>query len=104
MYLAIATIGLGEVLRAVYLNSDTLGGALGLSGIPEKAETWMIFRAARPVAMLALWLVARSGIGRAMEAMREDATAAAVMGINVVRYQIWARCWPRRCWRGSPAA
>ena len=43
IYLAIATIGLGEVLRAVYLNVDYLGGALGLSGIPERAETWMIY-------------------------------------------------------------
>jgi branched-chain amino acid transport system permease protein len=89
VYLAIATIGLGEVLRAAYLNSDTLGGALGLSGIPEKAETWMIY-GILAAAMVGLWLVARSGIGRAMEAMREDSTAAAVMGINVVRYQMGA--------------
>ena len=34
VYLAIATIGLGEVLRAVYLNVDLFGGALGISGIP----------------------------------------------------------------------
>jgi branched-chain amino acid transport system permease protein len=85
VYLAIATIGLGEVLRAAYLNSDTLG----VSGIPEKAETWMIY-VLLAAAMAGLWLVARSGIGRAMEAMREDSTAAAVMGINVVRYQMGA--------------
>jgi branched-chain amino acid transport system permease protein len=36
VYLAIATIGLGEVLRAVYLNVDCFGGALGLSGIPDR--------------------------------------------------------------------
>jgi branched-chain amino acid transport system permease protein len=89
VYLAIATIGLGEVLRAVYLNVDLVGGALGLNGIPERAETWMIF-GLLVVAISALWLVGRSRIGRAMEAMREDATAAAVMGINVQRYQLGA--------------
>jgi len=89
VYLAIATIGLGEVLRAVYLNLDMVGGALGLNGIPEKAQTWMIF-SLLIVAVAGLWLVARSRIGRAMEAMREDTTAAAVMGINVGRYQLGA--------------
>ncbi len=56
VYLAIATIGLGEVLRAVYLNVDYFGGALGLSGIPNQAETWMIY-ALLALAVLALWLV-----------------------------------------------
>jgi branched-chain amino acid transport system permease protein len=89
VYLAIATIGLGEVLRAVYLNVDFFGGALGLAGIPERAEAWMIF-AILAAAISGLWLVGRSGIGRAMEAMREDATAAAVMGVNVPRYHLAA--------------
>ena len=38
-------------------------------------------------AIAALWLVGRSGIGRAMEAMREDETAAAVMGVNLLPLQ-----------------
>jgi branched-chain amino acid transport system permease protein len=38
--------------------------------------------------VLALWLVGRSRIGRAMEAMREDETAAAVMGVPVRRYKM----------------
>ncbi len=87
VYLAIATIGLGEVLRAVYLNVDAFGGALGLSGIPEQAETWMIYGLLL-LAILALWLVGRSRIGRGMEAMREDETAAAVMGVPVRRYKM----------------
>lgn len=87
VYLAIATIGLGEVLRAVYLNVDYFGGALGLSGIPERAETWMIY-GLLGLAVLALWLVGRSRIGRAMEAIREDETAAAVMGVPVARYKL----------------
>jgi len=39
---------------------------------------------------MALWLVGRSGIGRAMEAIREDETAAQVMGINLARYRLGA--------------
>lgn len=89
VYLAIATIGLGEVLRAVYLNVDLFGGALGLSGIPERATTWMIY-GLLGLAVLGLWLVGRSGIGRAMEAMREDETAAQVMGVPIRRYKMGA--------------
>lgn len=87
VYLAIATIGLGEVLRAVYLNVDALGGALGLSGIPEQASPLLIF-AVLAVALGVLWLVGRSGAGRAMEALREDATAAESMGIDVRRVRL----------------
>jgi branched-chain amino acid transport system permease protein len=89
VYLAIATIGLGEVLRAVYVHFDLFGGALGLNGIPESAETWMIF-SLLAAAVVLLWLVGRSRIGRAMEAMREDETAAQVMGVNLWRYRLGA--------------
>lgn len=89
VYLAIATIGLGEVLRAVYLNVDLFGGALGLSGIPERADFAIIY-GLLGLAVLALWLVGRSRIGRAMEAMREDETAAQVMGVPVRRYKMGA--------------
>ncbi len=89
VYLAIATIGLGEVLRAVYLNIDLFGGALGLSGIPERGETWMIY-SLLAASIAILWLVGRSGVGRAMEAMREDETAAQVMGVNLRRYKMGA--------------
>lgn len=89
VYLAIATIGLGEVLRAVYLNVDLFGGALGLSGIPERAGVGLIY-GALGLALLAFWLIARSGVGRAMEAMREDPLAAQAMGVNLRRYGMGA--------------
>jgi branched-chain amino acid transport system permease protein len=93
VYLAIATIGLGEVLRAVYLNIDGLlgieltGGAMGLSGIPERADATLIYSLLF-VAIAVLWLIGRSRIGRAMEAMREDELAAAVMGVPLFRYKL----------------
>jgi branched-chain amino acid transport system permease protein len=44
VYLAISTIALGEVLRVLYINAEWLtGGALGLSGIPRKADLWLIY-------------------------------------------------------------
>jgi ABC-type branched-subunit amino acid transport system ATPase component/ABC-type branched-subunit amino acid transport system permease subunit len=89
VYLAIATIGLGEVLRAIYLNVDALGGALGLSGIPERAETWEIY-ALLALAVLGFLVIQRSRIGRAMEALREDETAARTMGVPARRYKLMA--------------
>ena len=82
VYLALATIALGEVLRIFCNASDLTGGALGLSGIPNKT-TFALIYALLALALLAFVLVARSRIGRAMEAMREDEVAAGVMGINL---------------------
>ncbi|GJE04497.1 branched-chain amino acid ABC transporter permease [Methylobacterium isbiliense] len=89
VYLAIATIGLGEITRIVFLNWDYAGGALGLSGIPEKGGVLAIY-GTLAVVLIALILVARSRIGRAMEAMREDEAAAGVMGVNLPRYRMTA--------------
>jgi branched-chain amino acid transport system permease protein len=95
VYLAIATIGLGEVLRAIYLNTDAMtgqdffGGALGLSSIPIKTTATQIY-ALLAAAIVILWLVGRSRIGRAMEAMRQDEPAAQVMGVPLRRYKMGA--------------
>ena len=86
-YLAIATIGLGEVLRVVYLNTDYLGGALGFSGIPGKADGWTIY-GLLAVILIGCLLIMRSRIGRACEAIHEDEDAARVMGINVTAYKM----------------
>ncbi len=89
VYLALATIGLGEVLRIFYLNSEIAGGALGLPGIPQQGGAWLIYLCL--AAALAFFMaIGRSRIGRAMEAMREDETAAGVMGINVPLYRLAA--------------
>ncbi|KMO20013.1 branched-chain amino acid ABC transporter permease [Methylobacterium platani] len=89
VYLAIATIGLGEITRIVFLNWDYAGGALGLSGIPERGGVAAIY-GTLAVLLVGLTLVARSRVGRAMEAMREDEAAAGVMGVNLPRYRLVA--------------
>ncbi len=87
VHLAIATIGLGEVLRVAYVNTPALGGAMGLSGIPERAGFAAIYGLLAAV-LAGLVLAARSKIGRACEAIREDEDAARAMGIDVTAYKI----------------
>jgi branched-chain amino acid transport system permease protein len=89
VYLALATIGFGEVLRIFYVNADVTGGALGLSGIPERAGFLWIY-GTLATALGALTLLCRTRIGRAMEAMRQDEIAASVMGIDLARYKLGA--------------
>ncbi len=95
IYLAIATIGFGEVVRIIILNFDALAsglagqevvltrGALGITGIPKITQTehLLLFLAAAAYGMVRL---RRSRFGRAMAAIRQDEQAAATMGINVV--------------------
>ncbi len=95
IYLAIATIGFGEVVRILILNFDTLAesitgqevkltrGALGITGIPKITETWQLIVFLVVVAYFMIRLH-RSRFGRAMAAIRQDEQAAANMGINVV--------------------
>jgi len=89
VHLAIATIGLGEVLRVLYINTDWVGGALGLSGIPRRTGGSTIF-GLLAVLLVGFVLATRSKIGRACEAIREDEDAARVMGIDVTAYKMTA--------------
>ncbi len=92
IYLAIATIGFGEVVRVFMLNVDNLigvpltGGSLGLNSIPRKTETWHLILYL--VVLIYLFRrLNRSRIGRALDAVRQDPNVAETMGIDVVRYR-----------------
>lgn len=89
VHLAIATVGLGEILRIFYLNWSYVGGALGFNGIPDRSDGWTIF-GLLAVVVLGFQLAARSKIGRAAEAIRTDEAAARVVGIPVGRYKLGA--------------
>jgi branched-chain amino acid transport system permease protein len=90
VYLAMATLAFGEVVRIFILNADSLtGGALGLNGIPQLTEWWHVALALVLVLML-LWRMKHSRIGRAFESIKEDETAAGLMGINVGAYKMLA--------------
>ena len=92
VYLAIATIGFGEVVRVFMLNIDNLagrtitGGALGLNNIPRKTETWHLVLFVGLLIYLFV-RIDRSRTGRAFDAIRQDHHVAASMGINVVQYR-----------------
>jgi branched-chain amino acid transport system permease protein len=88
-YLAIVTLGFGEIIRVVVQNTEFLGRSLGLSGIPQTSS----------VAMVGFWvflvvLVARriagSSHGRSLWAIREDEVAAEAMGVNTTGYKVRA--------------
>ncbi|MFN2520859.1 MAG: branched-chain amino acid ABC transporter permease [Candidatus Limnocylindria bacterium] len=89
VYLAIATIGFGEVVRVVLLATPITGKALGLNGIPPKTELWHIGLILFVTAYI-LGRVRGSTAGRAWAAIREDEVAAASQGIAVSRYKLAA--------------
>lgn len=89
VYLAIATLGFGEVIRVIVLNMEITGGPMGLNGIPLKTEWWHIVLLLGTVLFI-LARLRRSKTGRAFEAIKEDETAARLMGINVAGYKLLA--------------
>lgn len=89
VYLAMATLGFGEVVRIVILNLNITGGPLGLNGIPPEVDWWHI-ALALIVTLYFLGRIRRSKIGRAFEAIKEDEVAARLMGINVNGYKLLA--------------
>ena len=90
IYLAMATLGFGEVVRITLLNWESLtGGALGLNGIPQLTAWWHVLLAL-VAALLVLWRLRRSKVGRAFEAIKEDDTAAGLMGVDVANTKMLA--------------
>ena len=90
VYLAMATLAFGEVVRIAILNAEGMtGGALGLNGIPQLTEWWHIALSVVLVVLL-LWRLRRSKVGRAFNAIKEDETAAGLMGIDVGAHKMLA--------------
>ena len=90
VYLAMATLAFGEVVRIVLLNAESLtGGALGLNGIPQLTQWWHV-ALALTVTLVLLWRLRRSKVGRAFESIKEDETAAGLMGIDVGAHKMFA--------------
>lgn len=88
-YLAIATLGFGEIVRGVLINIDYVGGAAGLIGIPQKT-TWfcLFFSAVATVVIIKNFI--NSTHGRACIAIRENEIAAEAMGVDTTRYKVIA--------------
>jgi branched-chain amino acid transport system permease protein len=102
-YLAIVTLGFGEIIRTLVLSdwlSPYLGGAQGLLNVPPAPPDALDLRAPQNVYYLILvfcgiaafiaWRLSDSRVGRAWAAMREDESVAEAMGISVIRYKLLA--------------
>jgi len=102
-YLAIATLGFGEIVRNIIVNWDSVTkGPMGINGIPGPNFFGFMFSSMDKVSwVILIWVivgisyyfvrrVVRSRVGRALEAIREDEIAASAMGINTAKYKIGA--------------
>jgi branched-chain amino acid transport system permease protein len=107
-YLAIVTLGFGEIARIIFLSewmTPYVGGANGIQGIPAPTIFGIVFRdqpgsapggvyypllAAIVIAALVAWSLYNSRVGRAWAAMREDETVAEATGVNTIAYKLLA--------------
>jgi len=90
VYLAMATLAFGEVVRILILNAEGLtGGALGLNGIAQLTHGFHVALAVG-AALYVLLRFAHSRVGRTMTAICQDETATELMGINVRAYKLFA--------------
>jgi ABC-type branched-subunit amino acid transport system permease subunit len=106
-YLAIVTLGFGEIVPLVFQNVSQLGGVQGFNGLDrpatltlpfdtitftldDSANFYYLVFALVLVATIALALLRRSRIGRAWVAIREDEIAASCSGVNLVATKLIA--------------
>jgi len=88
-YLAIVTLGFGEIIRVILQNMECVGAASGLSGIPEKATLFWAFGLAA-VTVYVVGCLVSSTYGRGFIAVQDDEVAASASGINPTRYKVTA--------------
>jgi branched-chain amino acid transport system permease protein len=86
VYLAMATLAFGEVVRIAAVNLEITGGAQGLVGIPNFTRGWFIWLMLAAVCYL-LARLQQTRFGWALQSIREDETAAAAMGIDTTYYK-----------------
>ena len=88
-YLAIVTLGFGEIIRVLILNIDAIGAARGLPGIPQYSTFFWVFGTAVLVIVVAR-RIATSTHGRALFAIRDDEVAAEALGVDTTSYKVLA--------------
>ncbi len=88
-YLAIVTLGFGEIIRVVLLNIPEVGGARGMIGIPQTTTAFLVFLSLVS-AVLAIHRWVLSHQGRAVLSIREDEIAASCLGVDVTGYKVKA--------------
>lgn len=88
-YLAIATLGMAEIIRIFAQNMEITGGAAGLNGVPRMVNwPWLFVFTAATILLINGFI--HSSHGRACISIREDEIAAEAMGINTTKYKVMA--------------
>jgi branched-chain amino acid transport system permease protein len=88
-YLAIVTLGFGEIIRVIFQTSENFGAATGLTGIPKHTTLFWAWS----IAALTVYVVGclvNSTYGRGFIAVHDDEVAASAMGISPTRYKVTA--------------
>jgi branched-chain amino acid transport system permease protein len=88
-YLALVTLGFGEIIRVIFQNTESLGGALGLSPIPAYTNIFWTYGFVA-LAVFVVVCLTRSTYGRGFLATRDDEIAAEAIGLDTTRYKIVA--------------
>ena len=88
-YLAIVTLGFGEIIRVVFQNMEAVGAASGLKGIPGFTNLFWAWSLAA-VTVFTVGCLVNSTYGRGFIAVHDDEIAASAMGINPTRYKVTA--------------
>jgi branched-chain amino acid transport system permease protein len=88
-YLALVTLGFGEIIRVIFQNVEFLGGALGLNGIPAYTTIFWVL-ALVAVSVFVVTCLVHSTYGRGFLATHDDEIASEAVGLNTTRYKIVA--------------
>jgi branched-chain amino acid transport system permease protein len=88
-YLAIVTLGFGEIIRVVFQTSPAFGAATGLTGIPKFTNLFWAWSLAAITVYVVASLV-NSTYGRGFICVHDDEVAASAMGISPTRYKVTA--------------
>jgi branched-chain amino acid transport system permease protein len=88
-YLALVTLGFGEIIRVIFQNVEFLGGALGLNGIPAYTSIFWVL-AFVALSVFTVTCLVNSTYGRGFIATKDDEVASEAVGLNTTRYKIVA--------------
>jgi branched-chain amino acid transport system permease protein len=86
-YLAIVTLGFGEIIRVLILNINAVGAARGFLGIPEFSNFFWVYLFAL-ITVVVVHNLVNSSYGRAFISIRDDEIAAEAMGIDTTRFKV----------------
>jgi branched-chain amino acid transport system permease protein len=88
-YLAIATLGFGEIIRVILQNTEAMGGARGFS-VPGGYTTFFWTYGVAAICIYVVVALVHSAYGRGFVTVRDDEIAAEAIGINTVKYKVVA--------------